>query len=137
MMHHLISLTLKKLSAPFVLLILSSLLVLSGCSPHSSTGYWQAQSGNSLNVAHINITFEGTADFYADGKEEAVYRCFWSAIAEKSIRLQCVDANNATKEETYQFINSDKNNAQLFLNDKVVGQFSQTERSAVSPKQKK
>ncbi len=133
-MYLLISGTLKKLSKPFSLLLITSLFILTACSPHPGTGYWQSQGSNLLNVSHINITFEGTADLYASSKEEAIYRCFWSASAEKSMRLQCVDANNASQEATYQFINSDKNNAQLLLDNKVIGQFSHAKRPAVLSK---
>ncbi len=137
MIQHLMSLVIKKLPHPFIVFILLSLLILSACSPHSGTGYWQTQGSNSLNISSINITFEGTADFYTQGKKEAIYRCFWSAATEKSMRLQCVNANDVSKEDIYLFMNLDKKNAQLLLNDKIVAQFSRIEQPPiVSSKEK-
>jgi len=108
--------------------------MLSACSPHPGAGSWQAEGSNSLNVSRINITFEGTADFYTDGIEEAVRRCFWSASAEQAMQLQCVYAEDSDKKVSYQFVITEKDHAQLLQDDKIIGQFL---RGTPAPKAEK
>ena len=119
---------LKKITrCSLIALLIISLFMLSACSPHPGAGNWQAKDNNSLNVSRINITFEGTADFYTDGIEEAVRRCFWSASAEQSMQLQCVYAEDSDKKVKYQFIVTDKDHAQLLQDDKIIAQFLRIE----------
>jgi len=108
-------------------LLIISLFMLSACSPHPGAGNWQAEGSNSLNVSRISIVFEGTADFYIDGEEEAVRRCFWAASAENAMQLQCVYAEDTDKKVNYQFIATDKDHAQLLQNDKIIAQFLRIE----------
>lgn len=105
---------------PFMLFFL---VTLTGCSPHPGAGNWKVEGSNPLNVSRINIIYEGTADFYVDGKEEAIRRCFWSAIGENTMQLQCVYADDTEKKVSYQFIVTEKGHADLLLDDKVIGQF--------------
>lgn len=99
------------------------LVTLTGCSPHPGTGNWRAEGNNLLNVSRINIVYEGTADFYVDGKEDAIRRCFWSATAKRTMQMQCVHADDTDKEVNYQFVITEKGHANLLLDDKVIGQF--------------
>ncbi len=108
-------------------LLITSLFLLSACSPHPGAGNWLAKERNSLNIARINITFEGTADFYADGNKDAVQRCFWAASAEQTMQLQCVYAADNDKKVKYQFIVTKKDHAQLLRDNKIIAQFLRTE----------
>ena len=105
---------------PFMLFFL---VTLTGCSPHPGAGNWKAEGSNPLNVSRINIIYEGTADFYVDGKEDAIRRCFWSAVGENTMQLQCVYADDTEKKVSYQFIVTEKGHADLLLDDKIIGQF--------------
>lgn len=110
------------ITAPLFILIF--LLTLSGCSPHPGTGKWQADEKNSLNIAIINIVFEGTADFYVVNKEESIRRCFWSAAGEKTIQMQCVHSENIDNKVSYQFMVTEKGHAELTQNEQLIGQFT-------------
>ncbi|MCU7951577.1 MAG: hypothetical protein KZQ74_16625 [gamma proteobacterium symbiont of Bathyaustriella thionipta] len=79
---------------PFFLLVL---MTLSGCSPHLGAGNWKAEGDNSLKVSRINVVYEGTADFYVEGEEQSIRRCFWSAVAESTMQMQCVHAEDFEK----------------------------------------
>jgi len=113
----------RSLTALFII----SLFMLSACSPHPGAGNWQAEAGNSLNISRINITFEGTADFYSDAEEDAVRRCFWAASAEQAMQLQCVYAEDSDKKVGYQFIVTDKDHAQLLHDDQIIARFLRIE----------
>ncbi len=105
----------------FTLLIILSLIA---CSPHPGAGNWQADGSNSLNVSRINVVYEGTADFYVEGHEASIRRCFWSAIAEQTLQMQCVFADNIDKKVNYQFIVTKKGHAKLMLDSKLIGLFT-------------
>jgi hypothetical protein len=105
----------------FSLLILFSLIA---CSPHPSAGNWQADNKNNLQIDSINIVFEGNADFYTQDKEKSIHRCFWSAIAEQTIKMQCVHSDNTNTKVNYQFIVTQKGHAKLTLDNQLIGTFS-------------
>lgn len=99
------------------------LITLSGCSPHPGAGNWKADGSNSLNISRINVVYEGNADFYVDGKEKSIRRCFWSAVAENTMQMQCVHGDDFEKKANYQFIVSEKGHARLLLDGQLIGQF--------------
>ncbi len=106
------------------LLIFSTLLMLSACSPHQGTGNWKANTKNSHNINTINISFEGNADFYSEGKEDSIRRCFWSAVAEQTMRMQCVYSEDTDKTVKYQFAVTEKGHAKLTLDDQLIAEFT-------------
>lgn len=106
------------------LCIAALLFTLVGCSAHPGAGKWKADTSNSLNVTTINIIFEGHADFYIEGKEESIRRCFWSAVAEQTMSLQCVHSDDADKKVSYQFIVTEKGHATLSQGDQLIGSFT-------------
>jgi hypothetical protein len=88
------------------------LLLLAGCSPHPGTGMWVAAEStgaeHSSAFARINVTYEGRANIYdwksdpaGDSDATAIRRCFWSGVDEMTITLNCVQAINTEREETY------------------------------------
>ncbi|MCK5648179.1 MAG: hypothetical protein KAI22_04805 [Gammaproteobacteria bacterium] len=107
-----------------ILFFMTFLLTLSGCSPHPGAGKWQADGKNSHHIATINIIFQGTADFYTDGKEESIRRCFWSAAGEHTMQMQCVHSDNSDKKVTYEFMVTEKGHAKLSQNEQLIGQFT-------------
>ncbi len=96
---------------------------ISACSPHPGAGNWQAEGKNSINVSQIKVLYEGTADFYTTGEKESIRRCFWSAVTENTLQMQCVYANNIDKKVNYQFVVSPKGHAKLFLDEQIIGNF--------------
>jgi len=105
------------------LLITLFILHIAACSPHPGAGNWKAQGSNILNISRINISFEGTADFFSSKKEDSIRRCFWSASAEKTLQLQCVHSDNTENKENYQFIIINKEQANLLQDNKLIGKF--------------
>ncbi len=105
-------------------LIIFVLLVLSGCSPHPGAGKWQADGNNAENIAIINVLFEGTADFYKVGQDESIRRCFWSAVARQTMKMQCVYSDDTNKKVSYQFEVIDKGHAELSQNGQLIGRFT-------------
>ncbi|MCW8931222.1 MAG: hypothetical protein OQL19_13395 [Gammaproteobacteria bacterium] len=116
--------TIHQLKASALYFILGISFILTACSPHPGAGKWKADASNSLNVTTINIIFEGHADFYTDGKEESVRRCFWSAVAKQTMSLQCVYSENTDKKVTYQFKVIEKGHAELSQDGQLIGLFS-------------
>jgi len=112
------------LKTSVILIITACLFTLSACSPHPGAGKWKADAKNSLNVSTINIVFEGNADFYVDGKEESVRRCFWSAVAEKKMNMQCVYSEDTNKKVSYQFEVAEKGHAKLSQDGQLIGLFT-------------
>lgn len=120
---------------PFFLVFL---VTLSGCSPHPGAGNWKADDSNSLNISRINVVYEGTADFYIDGKEKAIRRCFWSAVAENTMQMQCVHGDDFEQKVNYQFIVTEKGHANLLLDEQIIGHFSaQAPEPEAKPEQNK
>lgn len=107
-----------------ILFIAACLFTLSACSPHPGTGKWKADAKNSLNISTINIAFEGNADFYTDGQEESIRRCFWSAVAEQTMSMQCVYSEDAEQEVIYQFEVTEKGHAKLSQDEQLIGLFT-------------
>ncbi len=106
------------------LLIVITLFMISGCSPHKGAGNWKADTKNSHNINMINISFEGNADFYSENKEESIRRCFWSAVAENTMNMQCVYSENTDNTVIYQFVVIEKGHAKLSLDDQLIAEFT-------------
>lgn len=110
----------------FILVIGVFVLMLSACSPHPGAGNWEADGKNTLNIAQINITFEGTADFFLAGKDDSIRRCFWSAAGERTLHMQCVHSDQTDLKENYQFLVSETGQAQLSQNEQLIGRFKKS-----------
>lgn len=110
--------------ALFILLITASLITLTACSPHPGTGKWKTDASNSYHIDIINISFEGNADFYTDGKEESIHRCFWSATGKQTMTLQCVYSEDSEKKIIYQFEITENNHAKLTHNEQTIALFT-------------
>ena len=107
-----------------ILFLVASLFTLTGCSPHPGAGKWKADAKNSHNITTINVLFEGNADFYSEGKEDSVRRCFWSAVAKQTMSMQCVYSDNTDKKVIYEFVVTDPEHAKLSENEQLIGLFT-------------
>ena len=114
----------KSLKSLNALIIISLLFILSACSPHPGAGNWKADSSNSLNISTINIIFEGNADFYVEGKEDSIRRCFWSAVGQQKMEMQCVHAEDTDKKVKYQFVVTEKGHARLTEGEQLISTFT-------------
>lgn len=45
------------------LLMLATLVLIIGCSPHPGAGKWKADNSNSLGIKNLSILFEGKSEF--------------------------------------------------------------------------
>jgi hypothetical protein len=107
-----------------VSLIVTLLLLLSGCSPHPGAGHWKADGDNTMNISWINVIFEGTADIFANQQQESILRCFWAATEKNSIQMQCVHSDDTEKKETYQLVILDSGQGKLKQNEQLIGLFT-------------
>ncbi|HHH39844.1 MAG TPA: hypothetical protein ENK50_09750 [Sedimenticola sp.] len=105
-----------------VTLVLS--LVLSGCGPHPGAGDWIAEGEPVAGYQRLEVNFDGRAEFFAPGSEQAALRCFWAGDSASSIRLDCISAADDSTETRYGFRVLDKGGAgELLLDGKVLGRF--------------
>lgn len=108
---------------PSSLLAPLALLTLSACSPHPSSGEWLPVADNPSGFSRIDVQFEGRADFYQEGQEEAVRRCFWGGASQTTARMTCVVAADTEREETYLLSVGKDGRAELSLNGNSLGFF--------------
>ncbi len=113
-------------------LILILTFTLLACSPHPGAGSWLAKGTNTLGISHINVVFEGTADIYTADKEEAIRRCFWSAISKQDISMQCVYADDTDKKVVYQFMVNELGEAKLLQDEQLIGYFTEQSPEAAA-----
>ena len=118
-------------------LLFGLIVIVTACSPHPGAGNWQADSDNALKISRINVVFEGTADFFTNGREDSIRRCFWAAIGKQSLQFQCVQSDNTDIKETYQFFVSPTGKAELKRNEQLIASFTKQAYQAANEASKK
>lgn len=99
------------------------LLALFGCSPHPGTGEWQAEGDNPVGLTRLEVRYEGWADLYARGEDEAGRRCFWGGTGKQSISLTCSRADDPDAEEHYTLNVDAGGTATLSRHGQAIGRF--------------
>ena len=107
--------------------VMLATIALAGCSPHPGSGTWLADDPVGSGYQRLSIQFNGRAEFFHAADGEAVERCFWSGDSDASIRLDCVDAADATRNNQYRLVVIAPRQAQLLRQDNPVGRFSRVE----------
>ncbi len=117
---------------------LSLLILLSACSPHPGAGNWQAKDSNSLNISRIHVVFEGTADFFSNGRDDSIRRCFWAATDKQVLQFQCVQSDHTEIKETYDFyVSPTGQEAELKRDGRLIGHFNKQAYESVDNEHKK
>ena len=108
-----------------VITILSVALFLGACAPHPGAGHWVPEGTNPEGFTGLSVQFDGKAEFYAQGREEAVVRCFWGGESAETISMDCVVAENTEIQRRYA-LNIQADRAELFSGAKMVGVFTRS-----------
>ncbi len=107
------------------LTLASSLLMISACSPHPGSATWLATADQSSVFTKIAVHYDGKADIYSDNQDDAIRRCFWSAVSSQSINMHCIDATNTEHEEDLQLTVTDRDHAELTQSNTIIARFYQ------------
>ncbi len=106
----------------FKLAILALALVLAGCSGHPGADTWNVDTDAELNLAKVDVHFEGRAELIGkDGSE--VYRCFWAASDRVTLELQCTQASDPDTEHLF-ILKSEGEKGVLMMADKSIAELS-------------
>lgn len=105
------------------LALISSLLMISACSPHPGSATWLASTDQSSVFKKIAVHYDGKADIYSDNQDDAIRRCFWSAISAQAISMHCVDTRNTEHEEDFQLTVTNSDHAELKQSSTIIAQF--------------
>ena len=92
---------------------LAGLAALTGCSAHPGAGTWIPVAGSDTEYSRIEVRFEGRAEFFLPGRDEAKLRCFWAGDSRNSIALQCTAASNPDEELYYRLRTMGPDSAEL------------------------
>ena len=107
-------------------LLLVCAALLAGCSPHPGSGTWLAEEG-ARDFTRLSIQFDGRAEFFGEGVETAVERCFWSGDSAEVIQLECVVAANIELKRSYLLQVTGERQALLLRDGDPVGGFRRVE----------
>mgnify|MGYP001816601978 FL=1 len=100
------------------------ILLLSACSPHPAAHTWVTDDQNEPGISKLDVTFEGTAEFYSTADLKSIRRCFWGAKSRTIIELNCVHAEDTEIKETYELEVADNNSARLTHNKILIARLS-------------
>ncbi len=121
---------LKNLSLTFprnflLVSFLSTLLLISGCTPHPAAGVWLANNENEANITKILVHFEPHAEIYIRGEDKPALFCGWSATSNQNARLECMKTEEQKEMDIYLLKVSGESKAKLIYKDKVLASFTQ------------
>lgn len=115
----------------FYLLIISSLFFLTACSPHPSTGVWEAESENELGLSKLIVAFEGKAEFKSSKPVEANWHCFWGKLDGQTLELDCTPSINTDQARKFIVVSKDKLNAEFRENGKLIAKLKRIDANPV------
>lgn len=105
------------------ILLATSALLISACSPHPGSATWLAIADQPTPFTKIAVHYDGKADIYSDSQADAVRRCFWSASSAQAIDLHCVDTGNTEHEENYRLTVNNTDTAVLTQSNTLIARF--------------
>jgi hypothetical protein len=98
--------------------------MLTACSPHPAAGNWQAAENTDSGFTRLEVTYEGRANLYEAGEEEAGRHCFWGVENAQGIALTCKPAFDTAIEERYQLSVGENGTATLMRDGTVIARFT-------------
>jgi hypothetical protein len=111
-----------------VFIVLSVALFLSACSPHPGAGYWLSQGSNTDGFIGLAVQYDGKAELYVQGKEEAAVRCFWGGESAETISMDCVVAENTEIRRRYSLHIAQPDQAELISGAKTIAVFKRSDK---------
>ena len=124
-----------KFKQPHFLLFLSSILLLTACSPHPGTGVWKTDSDNPLGIEKLVVGFEGRAEFASTKPKKVDWHCFWRGSKEKELLIDCAPSTNPDKKQSYFLSINDQGLAEFRNDSSPLATFTRTDENP-SPKKK-
>lgn len=106
------------------------LLALFGCSPHPASGTWTAAATTDSGFNRIDVNFDGKADLYEVGEDNAGRHCFWGRESKQAITLTCKPAFDTDIEERYRLIINEDGTATLMQDNTMAARFSRPPQQA-------
>ncbi|MES9856009.1 MAG: hypothetical protein ABW166_05330 [Sedimenticola sp.] len=97
-------------------------LLLAGCGAHPGSGNWRSVAADGEFV-RFEVGFDGRAQLYIKGREDAVRRCFWGGVGSDEIQMKCTVADNTDVEISYRFRVIDGGRGELILSNRTIGLF--------------
>lgn len=102
------------------LLLLTITFYLSACTPHSASGVWKTTDDNTYGITEIVVGFDGKANFTTPKLDNAIWRCFWSAINKQEAELNCTPSTNPDQEENFSLILKEQGITELRHNENLI-----------------
>ena len=124
-----------KLKQSRFLLLVSTILLLSACSPHSGTGVWITDAENQLGINKLVVGFEGRAEFVSTKPEKTDWHCFWRGSKEKELILDCKPSTNPDHEQSYVLSINDQGLAEFRNDSSLLAIFTRSDENP-SPNKK-
>ena len=117
------------------LLFVSSILLLTACSPHPGTGVWKTDADNQLGIKKLVVGFEGRAEFVSTKPEKADWHCFWRGSKKKELILDCKPSTNPDENNSYVLSINDQGLAEFRNDSSLLATFKRSDENP-SPKKK-
>ena len=115
----------------YYLLTISSLFLLTSCSPHPGTGVWKTEGENELGLSKIIVAFEGRAEFKSSKPVEANWHCFWGKADDQALNLDCTPSTNIDQARKFVIVSQDKTNAEFRENGKLIAKLKRVDANPV------
>jgi hypothetical protein len=122
----------------YSLFLLATVLFLSACTPHPSSGVWKATQStkdNDYGISRLVVNFEGWASFTTSTLDNAAWHCFWAATDKQKASLNCTSSLDSKQEEVFILTVNNQGLAELRHKSKLVGIFARLDENP-SPKKK-
>jgi len=107
----------------FSLLALTLTFLLSACSPHPTSGVWQATEDNEPGIEKLVVAFDGKAYFTTSKYDDTKWHCFWTANSAFESDLKCTPSTNPDREEDYSLTTNKQGMSQLHHNNQLIASF--------------
>ena len=114
-----------------LLFLLISVVLLSACSPHSSTGVWKTTDDNEFGISKLVVAFDGKAEFVSKKLDNANWHCFWAATAKQEAELKCTPSTDTEKEESFKLRVNEQGLAELSHNSTLIAILKRTDENPV------
>ncbi|MEN8180886.1 MAG: hypothetical protein ABFS39_20035 [Pseudomonadota bacterium] len=114
-----------------LLLTLFSSLLLSACSPYPGSGIWVPLDDREVLYSKLDVLFDGRAELFAPGRAEHLYRCFWSGMGSKSIRMECILADDENVKPLFTFQVAEDGTGELLESGQTIGLFRRRDKQLI------
>ena len=106
-------------------LLLTTLVLLTACTPHPGAGGWGATSSDAA-FARLEIRYNGQAEFFTNaGDHSPAWRCFWGGENKFRTNMKCINAANDQDERVFiLLVDENRQQAELLQGQQSLGQYA-------------